>query len=174
MPPRPPRLDRLHVLVAAALIGAAGCADTSLDTLDGVHLGEPRSAVWGLDPYGTVMVVLSDFPELCSALDSVEPPGQRAWWVVSVWTDGALREEIPLAATGFASVTQGGATREYTSRAAEIEIDAYEGDDTGDDDGGDEGERALEGHVWIDFPTGDRVEADFEADACDASLFRGM
>ncbi len=176
MPARLPTVrDLLHGLVAAALLGVAGCADTSLDTLDGVRLGEPQSAVWGLDPNGTAMVVLSDFPDLCDALEAIEPPSQQAWWVVSVWTDAALREETPLAASGFASITQGGQVTEYAARAAEIEVGPMAEDDDDDAlDTEDGPETTLDGHVRVEFETGDTLEAEFEADACTASLFRGL
>lgn len=173
-----PPVDRspLRAFLKAAVLCAAGCTDTSLDTLDGVQLGEPRGAVWGVDEYGTAMVVLSDFPHLCESIENLEPPGQRSWWVVSVWTDGALREDTRLSATGFASITQRGQLREYSSQEAELEIDDIDdpSDDTSADDPYGDEVTVLEGTVSITFQTGDQLQAHFEADSCSAPLFRGM
>lgn len=141
----------------------------SLDSIDGVKLGSPEEVVYNSDTDGRMMVVFSNVLGLCDQLGNVEGPDAPDWWVVSVVVnqDIVLGEEM--AAEGFASITQGGDTTEYTSTSGVVEVSSMAEQQ---DDWSWSGN--IEGKVDLTFDTGDQVRAKFSADYCDFNLFQGQ
>lgn len=148
----------LPSLCSLTLLGLlSGCYD--LGTLDGHALGEPVSTIYGFDASGNrLMVVFSDLPYLCSRLRSTTPPSNTDFWVLSISDEG------------FAAITRDGATTEYQASRRTIEWD-YDCDTF--PLFVHQANCPVDGSISLVFDTGDVVEAQFQAEYCDAPLFNG-
>lgn len=162
-----PNWQKTVLFCVTCALTASACR--SLDSLDGVKLGEPSAVVYNSDADGSMMVVFSNVGNLCDQLGNVEGPDAPDWWVVSavVNQDIVLGEEM--SATGFASITQDGETTEYTSTSGSVEVNtmAEQLDDWS-------WSGRIEGKVDLSFDTGDDLRAKFEAEYCDFNLFQGQ
>ncbi len=144
-----------------ALLGVLTGCDSSLDSIDGHHLGTPESVIFGSNDSGHTMLVMSDLPNLCEAVRSSDPPERNDFWVVSTWTQIDADTPDRYAVDSFAAITDNGALHEYSTESGYVHIFS---NDLG----------FIKADIDLQFPTGDTVSAEVEGRKCDANLFLGM
>jgi hypothetical protein len=146
-------------ILASSLL-VTGC-DSSLDSIDGHHLGEPKSVIYGTNESGHTMMVMSDLPNLCDAVRSTDPPSRHDFWVLSTWTH--VDADVPGKYTvdTYVAVTDNGFVNEYETEAGVLDIQSLSLDH-------------IKGEVKFSFPTGDKINADITGTFCNANLFVGL
>ena len=146
------------IVVLGALI--AGC-DGNLDSIDGHHLGEPESVIYGTNESGHTMMVMSDLPFLCDAVRSADPPARHDFWVLSTWTH--VDADVPGKYTvdSYISVTDNGSVHEYETEAGVLDIHNLS-------------LNHIKSQIDLSFSTGDKISAEVTGTLCNANLFVGL